>query len=161
MPMLSEGLVILLPRTRRRHLYSKRPLSLRTPTCLSSTDYSQSVAVPCLVQVDVSYNPHRNFSSLRSCASPSLSASSSNSIPCLQFRTLPTTPSTSDNELTLRFPWFDPCRTARYCRTQWFSTNISHSTRANAPFPLPSCNHQESNETARLVIFVQRLILRN
>ena len=50
---------------------------------------------------------------------------------------------------------------ARYCRTQWFSINISHLTRANAPFPLPSCNHQESNETALLVIFIRRVILRN
>ena len=30
-----------------------------------------------------------------------------------------------------------------------------HSTRTNARFPLPSCNHQESNETALLVIFIR------
>ena len=89
-------MVILSPRTRRRHLYSNR---------VSSPHPNLSIVhlLLLVVQVDVSSKfPHPTiptFSSLHSCASLISPFSSLDSIPCLQFGTLPPTPSTSNDEL--------------------------------------------------------------
>ncbi|KIJ94654.1 hypothetical protein K443DRAFT_11915 [Laccaria amethystina LaAM-08-1] len=61
-------------------------------------------------KVDISklpYPPISTPSSLRSCASPISSMSSSDSIQCSQFETLPPTPSTSYDEFALPSLWFN------------------------------------------------------
>lgn len=108
--MPSEGLVIPLPRSRRRYLYSKWPSSLRTTTRSSSPTTATSL-VPFpdsfkLTLTDFSYKfPHPPIltpSSFRSCASPTSSVSSSYSNPSSRFGTLPPTLSTLDAGYALR-----------------------------------------------------------
>ena len=57
-------------------------------------------------------NSHHNFFFASFLRLSQLVLSSSDYIPCLQFGTVPPTPSRSDNEFTLPSPWFNPCRTA-------------------------------------------------
>ena len=125
------------------------------------------VRLPLLViQVDVILqiptSPIPTFSWLRSCADPTLFISYSDSIPCLQFVTLPPTPSTSNDELRFLLRGSIPAKQLSN-RPPLPSTMVFHqrlhSTRANALFPLPSCNDHEFN--ARALPAIWRFILRN
>ena len=103
--MLSEALVILLPRTRR--IFTQHGLFLSAPQ-----PAHRPPTTPSLLPSPDSFR--LTFPTIPTATFPRfvLAPSSSDSIPCLQFGALPPTPSKSDTDLTLPSQWFNPCRTA-------------------------------------------------
>ena len=157
MSMLSEGLVILSPRTRRRHLYSNR---------VSSPHPNLSIVhlLLLVVQVEVSYKFPHHF---------------------LRFVLAPLSPCPSHLQIQFHVFSLELCRQhnrrqtmnfrfllrssipAEQLSSRWSlpSTTVLHQrlhpTRTNALLPLPSCNNYEFNARALPVILTRRFILRN
>ena len=101
--------------------------------------------------------PHSSipaFSLLRPHTSPTLSVSSSDSILCLRFETLPSTPLTSDDKFVLPSLWFNPSRAAikpfAFAKHKCLSINISIQWERMPYFRFPLITMKNSMEQLSL-----------